>query len=358
MTRLFLISFVCTILLAHTGQQCSEAPPPFRTSTDLVVAPVAVLDKDGAYVDGIEPERFHLYDNGKEQKIQVDLGYQPISLVIAIQSNWNVQAILPQVHKIGVMITPLVIGSQGEAAVIAYDSRVRRLQDFTSNPDLITKAVKEIAPGGSSNRLIDAVEEGTKMLDTRPKNRRRILLLIGETRDLESEMRAREALIDLQLTNVALYAADMSRLIATFTAPAPQPRWVQAAPASFPPLVAGYPRTPTTVDQAFGLEGHAAQFVPVMVELFKDAKAISNDNPAELFTKGTGGSEFSFYKLRGLENAIKEIGEQLHSQYLISYKPNNIEEGGFHDITVAVSGRSDVSRIQTRPGYWVAARPR
>ena len=358
MFRLFPIGLVCTTLLAQTGEPSPETTAPFRTSTDLVVAPVTVLDRDGAYINGIEPERFHLYDNGKEQNIQVDLGYQPISLVIAIQSNWSVQSILPQVRKIGGMITPLVIGDRGRAAVIAFDSRIRKLQDFTSNPDAISRAVKEIMPGGTSNRLVDAVEEGTRMLDTQPKNRRRILLVIGETRDLGSEMRARETLIGLQLANVALYAADMSRLLSTFTAPPVQPRWVQAPPASFPPLVAGYPRTPTTVDQAFGLEGHAAQFVPLMVELFKDAKAIANDNPIELFTKGTGGSEFSFYKLRGLENAIQEIGEELHSQYLISYNPNNREEGGFHEISVAVSGRTDIAKIQTRPGYWIAARPK
>src|SRR5581483_3448345 len=322
MTRFFSISLVCTVLLAHTGEPPSDAPPPFRTSTDLVVVPVSVLDRSEAYINGIEPERFHLYDNGKKQTIQVDLGYQPISLVIAIQSNWNVQAILPQVHKIGGMITPLVIGDRGEAAVIAFDSRIRKLQDFTSNPDAIAEAVKGITPGGTSNRMIDAVEEGTRMLDTRPKNRRRVLLLIGETRDLGSEMRARETLIGLQLCNVGFYAADMSRLVSTLTGPVVQPRWVQAPPASSPPLAAGSPRTPTTIDQAFGLAVHSAQFVPLMTELFKDAKAVSYDNPVELFTKGTGGSKFSFYKLRGLENAIQEIGEEVHSQYLISYNPN------------------------------------
>ena len=74
------------------------------------------------------------------------------------------------------------------------------------------------------------------------------------------------------------------------------------------------------------------------------------DNPAELFTKGTGGREFSFYRQRGLEEAIQHIGEELHSQYLISYNPNNKEEGGFHQIQVVVAGRRDVGRVQTRPG--------
>jgi hypothetical protein len=49
------------------------------------------------------------------------------------------------------------------------------------------------------------------------------------------------------------------------------------------------------------------------------------------------------------------IGEQLHSQYLVAYNPNNKEDGGFHEITVSVVGHSDY-KVQTRPGYWIATR--
>ena len=51
--------------------------------------------------------------------------------------------------KIGNLIAPLMIGDQGEAAVIAYDSRIRTLQDFTSDPDKITKAGQEDLPGST-----------------------------------------------------------------------------------------------------------------------------------------------------------------------------------------------------------------
>jgi len=36
---------------------------------------------------------------------------------------------------------------------------------------------------------------------------------------------------------------------------------------------------------------------------------------------------------RRLEEAIQRIGEQLHSEYLISYSPNNKIEAGFHQIS-------------------------
>ena len=355
MRRIFGIALLCSALLAQSRDPSEGAPAPFIITTDLVVAPVTVFDKSGGYVNGIQPEQFHLYDNNKEQNIQVDIAYQPISIVIAIQANSKVESLLPQIQKIGNLISPLVIGDQGEAAVLAYDSRIRKLQDFTSDADKITKAVKTITAGSTASRLTDAVVEGSRMLNSRPKNRRRILLLIGETRDIASESRAREALIDLQLANVVFYAVDMSRFVTSLAAPQAQPRPEQQPPASRP-LPGGVPSTPTTVAQTYGLNGGRAEFIPLMVELFKDAKAIFKDNPVELFTKGTGGSEFGFVRQRGLEEAIQRIGEELHSQYLISYNPNDKEEAGFHQIAVEVAGRYDVGRIQTRPGYWLAAK--
>lgn len=356
MLRIFAVALLCSVLLAQSRDEAVEVPPPFRVSTNLVVAPVTVFDRKGVYVNGIQPEQFHLFDNDKEQNIHVDIAYQPISIVIAIQANSHVESILPQVQKIGNLISPLVIGEQGEAAVIAYDARIRKLQDFTSDPEKITKAVKSIYPGSTANRMIDAVVEASRMLDSRPPNRRRILLLVGETRDVSSESRARETLIGLQLANIVFYSADMSRFVSTLTAPQTESSRPDQQPAASRPLPGGVPSTPTTIQQTYGLNGNRAEFIPLMVELLKDAKAIFKDNPVELFTKGTGGREFSFYKLRGLEEAIQHIGEELHSQYLISYNPNNKQEGGFHQIQVVVSGRSDVGRIQTRPGYWLAAK--
>jgi VWFA-related protein len=244
----------------------------------------------------------------------------------------------------------------GEAAVVAFDSRVKVLQDFTSNPDLITQAVKKVTPGSNNNRIVDAAVESARMLTHRPVNRRRIILVISETRDLGSESRAREALIDLQLGNIVLYGVDMSRLLTTLSAPAEEPRPPSQPPTAYS-LPGGVPATPTTIAQTYGYNGGRAEFMPLMLEVLKDVKYIFKDNPIELFTKGTGGAEFPFYRRRGLEEAISKIGEELHSQYLITYSPNNKLEGGFHHIQVEVEGRPDVKKVQTRPGYWLAAKP-
>src|SRR4051794_1882065 len=187
MFRPVLLIFLCGLLVAQQPAQPPAAPQSaapqqpsisqqvqetidltFRTGVDVVQAPVLVFDRDGNYVNGLQPPQFHLYDNDKEQNINVDVAYQPISMVICIQANAHVEAVLPQVRKIGVLVAPLLIGEQGEAAVIAFDSRIRKMQDFTSEPDKITKAVKDLYAGSNSNRMIDAVAEATRMLRSRP----------------------------------------------------------------------------------------------------------------------------------------------------------------------------------------------
>jgi hypothetical protein len=187
LSRLLLISLVSGSLAGQQQQvQLPQQPAQpaqdltvIRTTVEEVTAPVLVFDRDGNFVNGLQPPQFHLFDNGKEQNIQVDVTYQPISLVICLQVNAHVEGILPQVRKIGNLVAPLIIGEQGEAAIIGFDSRIRLLQDWTTDPDQITKSVKGITAGSSSNHLIDAVAEATRMLNRRPPNRRRVILYIG-----------------------------------------------------------------------------------------------------------------------------------------------------------------------------------
>ena len=331
----------------------AEQPLVFRESVEEVTAPVLVFDADDNYVNGLQPFQFHLFDNDKEQNIQVDVAYQPISLVICLQVNAHVEGILPQVRKIGNLIAPLMIGDQGETAVIGFDSCIRVLQDWTTDSDKITKAVKDIYPGSSSNRVVDAVAEATRMLRRRPPHRRRVILYIGETRDIASETKIREALLAMQYANILFYPVDISRLFSTLTAK-PDPGRQRNLPPAMYPVPSNVPATPTTVQQTYGSGGGGRiEFIPMMVEVFRDAKAIFKDNPIEAFTKGTGGTEYTFFRQRGLEESIQKIGAELHSQYMVTYRPNNRDEPGFHKIEVTISNAPQVKKTQTRPGYWL-----
>jgi len=112
---------------------------------------------------------------------------------------------------------------------------------------------------------------------------------------------------------------------------------------------------PTSTAQMYGTSGYGVNFVPIIEEIFTATKAVFVKNPAEVYTKLSGGREFGFISQSDLERAIAEIGTEIRSQYLLSYSPNNKLEGGFHRIKVEVN--RPASRVRTRLGYWMAAIP-
>lgn len=333
----------------------AQEEPTFRTGVNVVVAPTVVTDSDGNIIHGLQPSDFRLTDNEKIQQISVSTEYTPISLVIAIQANRTSEGALERIKKIGQTLQSLVTGEHGEIAILAYDHRVQVLQDFTSDSDKLEAALSQLKAGSSSAVMNDAVVTASRMLSKRPPDRRRILLLIGETRDIASAAKPKQALTDLQFSNVLVYSVNMSRFINTLTAKPEAPR-----PDPFPPGARASaphsPNLPAYSSQVYGNAANSANFIPMLVEIFKATKAIFVDNPIEVYTKWTGGKEHAFVTQRDLDRAISAIGTELHSQYVITYAPSNRDEGGFHDIKVAIAGRPDL-KVRTRPGYWVAAQP-
>jgi VWFA-related protein len=318
------------------------------TTVKVVIAPTTVTDREGNFVNGLTVNDFVLYDNEKLQRIEQDITYQPLSMVIAVQANAQVEGVIPKIRKIGAELDALVVGDQGEAAVLAFDHRIRTLQDFTSERGKIDAAFKKLSPGSSTSMLNDATMEAINMLRSRPQDRRRIIILISETRDVGGSFRPREVMTAAQFANVIIYSIDISHFMSSLTRKAPVTR-----PDSIPPEAhhspTGSVMTPTDISQNRDI-GNA---VPAFVEIFKGVKGIFIDNPSEVYTKYTGGREFSFASQRGLDEAVTAVGAEIHSQYLLSYAPNNLSDPGFHTIDVRVKGRGNL-HVRTRPGYWIA----
>ncbi len=323
----------------------------FRTNVTGVVAPTTVTDRDGRYVHDLKPSQFTLFDNDKPQVIKVDETFAPISLVVAIQADQKVEPVVPKLQKIGSLLTNLMAGEGGEVAILSFDHRLQVLQDFTTDVTKVQDGLKKLKPGSSTSRMIDAVERSSQMLKARPKARRRIVLLIAESRDKGSEGRLRESLATTQIDDVMVYALNMSRFYTeTMTGPA------AGRPDPIPPgarhVPAGAANTPTTNSQLTGSQGYGVNLAPLFPEIFRDVKGIFVDNPVEVFTKYTGGREMGFVSQKSLEFAVAEIGREIHNQYIISYVPDNKIEGGYHTIRVEVTGGFNV---RARPGYWLAA---
>lgn len=330
----------------------AAAPDPgdliFRQENVFVMAPVIVHDSRGEIVTGLTPLDFELYDNGKLQKITEDATTHPISMVVAVQSSANMEKLLPDIQKIGSLFSGLVLGENGELAVLSFDHRVQTMTEFTSDPDKISAAFKKIKIGSTPNHVNDAAMKGVNMLRTRDKARRRVLLLISETRDSGSSMTVRDVLTEAEFKDITVYAVEVSHLLTSLTSQHEPPR-----PNAIPPearhLPAGIIGTPTTDAQQ-----NMGDYSPIIKEIFIAVKAIFISNPQEVYTKYTGGREYSYMTRKGLEKAIADIGDEIHSQYLLTYLPNNTNEAGYHEIEVRILKPG--LKVTTRPGYWTAAK--
>ncbi len=343
-------ALVLLTVLTLAAQEDLPKRSDIVVQTRVVIAPTTVTDRDGRFINGLHVEDFVLTDNDKPQRITQDVIFEPLSVVVAVQASAGMESILPKIQKIGPVLSALVTGETGEIAVIAFDHRKQVLQEFTSDPDKIDVAFKRIKPGSNSSVLNDATMEAINMLRSRPQQRRRIILLISETRDVAGSIRPREVLQAAQFQNVLIYSIDISHLLSALGRKAPYTR-----PPAIPPEAHHNPTggvmTPTELAQNSGPQ--LGNVLPAFAEIFKGVKGIFVDNPSELYTKFTGGREYSFATQRGLDQVITDIGEELHSQYLLSYAPTNIDEGGFHNINVVVKGRPSL-KVRTRPGYWIA----
>lgn len=268
-----------------------EAQPIFRVPSHLVVAPTSVTDHAGNFVNGLSAADFILYDNGVPQHIYEDGDFLPISLAVAIQTNLKPPA-LQRIRDLGPLLGALVVGAGGEAAILSFNDKLDVRQDFTPDLGRLTRALRRIAFSAGPSHIIDATIGAIHLLHQRPEERRRILLMISEPGDQGSQGTVDDALNDVAMSNTLIY-------------------WLNVARSAAP------------------------------------------EDPILAMARYTGGQHYTIRNQQALERAITQMGEEIHSQYLLSYIPGNIDETGFHRIRV-VAKRSGLE-VRSRPGYWSVA---
>jgi hypothetical protein len=87
--------------------------------------------------------------------------------------------------------------------------------------------------------------------------------------------------------------------------------------------------------------------------LVERGSSVVTDNSLEVAAAATGGMHKGGFKDSALERAISEIGGELHSQYLVSYRPAGVPAGGYHELEIRV--RRPNLRVRARPGYFLPA---
>jgi VWFA-related protein len=284
---------------------------------------VSVTDRKGVPIQALDRPDFAVFVDGKPQHFELDEPIAPLSMVTAVESSDLAAAALAKIRKVGSLLEPVLAGQNGDVAVVSFDREVRTVRAFGDSLSP-RDAFAALKAGSSGSAMLDAVMQSAQLLAARPPGHRKVILLIGETKDRGSKAHLPDAVAALQRDNIELYALTYS------------PYWT--------PFTAKPEDAPQT-------GGSGVDFVAIFSEI---GRAAAKSTAAALCA-ATGGEHLSFLKKHGLEDAMQRIGLDVHSQYILSFSPQD-RSPGFHKLEVQVASRPEAT-VRTRFGYWIGEKP-
>jgi len=316
-------------ILALAGSAVAQ----FRSTVPLVVAPITVTDAKDRYIDGLTEQDLLLYDNSAPQPIRLEYSAYPISLVVAVETNSNSEPAIDKLGGSGILFSNLVAAEGGETALITFSDTVLLRQGFTANPEAIERPLRNMHVEGNGACTLDAIVYAMRMLDRCKPDRRRILFLVAEKRDRSSAAKLEEAVRAVQRQNAAVYWLTYSPALTQYTM---RPKTAY----SIDPKEDGKP-----------IENDVQLPEWNIIGALHELAHLNAPDISALFSRVTGAHTLNFLQKSGLEEEIHAMGEEIHRQYIATFRPPHSEPGQFHAIRVEVKAHPEW-KIKTREGYW------
>ncbi len=159
--------------------------PTLRVTTNEVLVPTLVEKRDGDILYGLRPADFVLQDNGVPQKIRVqeEMDTAPISLVVAVEEGGASVLEFGKLARLGPLLDLFLADPRSQAALVGFDSKPHLIDDYTHSGEQLTGDLQRLEPGDGGASILDTVSYAVDLLQSRPKDYRRVLLLISEERD-------------------------------------------------------------------------------------------------------------------------------------------------------------------------------
>ncbi|MDR3699856.1 MAG: VWA domain-containing protein [Candidatus Sulfopaludibacter sp.] len=301
--------------------------PVIRVPVHLVSVPALVFAGDGKCVAGLEASDFQVLDEGRPQHFTLDTDYLPPSVAVVVQVSAQVRQYLPFISKAGSAVEDLLVGENGEAAIITYDDFVTVRKDFEAGET--RAAFRKISVGGKRSRMIDAAMAGVDLLKQQPASRSRVLLLIGQPSDRGSQADLEALREEAERENVTIFALALPQFNKAF------------------------------IEDTFSLQGPGfkeerggykagvdlSKLVPTLAH---ESEGQVGADPFAMLTHATGGTLLHFRTQRALEDAVGIVGTELRSVYTLSFPPDSTQPG-YHNLKVEVNVPGAVP--YARPGY-------
>jgi VWFA-related protein len=315
--------------------------PSLRVTTTEVLVPTLVESKSGSILYGLKPSDFILEDDGVPQKIKVqpEMDTAPVALVVAVEQGGASVLEFNKLARLGPLLDVFLFDPRSQVAMVGFDSTPHLIQDFTHSGDLVNTELTKLEPGNGGAAILDTVNYAVTLLESQPKEYRRVLLLISEERDHGSKHTKPVQLIrKIGESDVLVLSVSFSPGLAELASGMGQRNYGQTTPAHTP--------TPGLPEQTAG-----GNLLAPLVMALNAAKKNVTKEVAEM----SGGEYTTFFGDKAFEAEILRAARDARNRYLITFSPSD-PTPGLH--TIRVRTVEDYgARIVARANYWAGTKP-
>jgi VWFA-related protein len=295
--------------------------PTLRVTANEVLVPTLVEKRGGGIVYGLKPEDFVLEDNGVPQKVRVqeEMDTAPVSLVVAVEQGGVSVLEFDKLAKLGPLLDLFLADGRSQAALVGFDSKPHLICDYTHSGDNVNQALKQLEPGDGGDAILDTVSYAVDLLESQPKEYRRVLLLISEERDHGSKR----------------------------TKPAQLVRKIGRSDV----LVLSVSFSPARAELLHDMKDSGDDRTMNMVSALIMAVQALKKNVAKEVAQMSGGEYETFTGDKRFEQRIVDAARHTRNRYLLTFSPSN-PTPGLHTIRVRMA-QDYGARIVARANYWM-----
>ena len=289
-------------------------------TTNVVLVPTLVEKDHGQVIYGLKAGDFVLEDNGVPQKLRVeeDMDTAPVALVVAIQQGRMAGLEFSKIAKLGPLLQLFLGDGKSEAALVGFDSKPQLVRDFTRSTDDLTDDLQHFEPGDGGAAILDTAGYAVDLLQSQPREYRRVLLLISEQRDHGSRHVKPEKLVErIGLTDVLVLSLTFS---------------------------------PSKAEFLHDLKDNGDNRVmdPMSTLLF--AVQGMKKNVTKQIALMSGGEYATFTRDKAFEDRVTEVAQHARNRYLLSFHPSDLTPG-LHTLRVHLA-QDYGAHVVARANYW------
>ena len=277
-----------------------EPASTVKVDVKLVNVFVTVTDENGAPIPNLQKDNFLLREDGKEQKLAVfdKESALPLSIVLAIDTSLSTRKDLPLELASAKRFSHAILRPVDALSIYQFNEDVNEVVAFTSDLKKIDRAIDRIRVGAAT-ALYDALYLGAQALAGRQG--RRVMVVITDGGDTVSKVDYKDAVRAAQEAETILYSLIV---------------------------------------------------VPIEASAGRDT---GGEHALIQLSIDTGGKYFYASSLPQLDDAFKQISDELRTQYLLAYYPSQrYSDSDFRRIQVSVRAMPAGSpfKVRHRTGYY------